>query len=150
MRYYLWLYGLGFLALILGTLIYVLVRPEGSSYLNQHPSFYQHLGLYLSSPSISIVSSLPSLFHVLAFSLFSISVLSRKYAFHSCLFWFVLNAAFEFIQHPKLLQSLDFPGILGAYARGTFDYLDILASFIGACLAFGIVWFLERGRDAEI
>ncbi len=141
-QYSLKLFALGLLALGLGLLIYLVLRPQDSSYLNHYLSFYQFW------PSPPVFNSLPSLFHVLAFSLFSISVLGRNYAFHSCLFWFLLNVAFELLQHP-VLSHLDFPGILGAYARGTFDYLDILVSFIGACLALIINHLLERGRDVS-
>lgn len=143
-RISLWLSGLGLAALSMGTLIYVFLRPEGSSYLNQYYSLYQPL------PYIPFMNNLPSFFHIFAFSLFSISVLGRKYAFHICLFWFVLNVAFELIQHPNLSQNIDFLGILRAYAGGTFDYLDILASIMGACLPFGFVRLLERSHHAEI
>ncbi len=95
---------MGLVALVLGSLIYVLVRPEGSSYL----SCVFHYPLALSLEHFPFINNLPSLFHVLGFSLLTLAVLNNhKYALASCLFWFAINVLFEVGQHSFVVQWLD-------------------------------------------
>jgi hypothetical protein len=133
-------------ALVLGALIYIVVRPGGSSYLSQ----------VLSSPvpaltHLPFANNLPSFFHVFGFSLLTVAALGqRKYTLLSCLAWLVVNVLFEVGQHTFikqfLAQHLALPELLENYfQRGTFDALDIALSSLGALAAYW-VGFGSRSR----
>jgi glycopeptide antibiotics resistance protein len=140
-QFSLWLFTLGFLVLGLGTLIYVVLRPQGSSYLSLYFSFYQSL------PSLPFINNLPSFFHTFAFSLLLASVLPQsKHMLQVCLFWLGLNISFELLQYPGLFETEYLPTILERYAGGRFDYLDMIASALGALAAYGIIWLWQRGE----
>jgi hypothetical protein len=133
----------GLVALVLGSLIYVVVRPEGSSYL----SHFLHFASPVSLETFPFINSLPSFFHVLGFSLLTIAVLGqRKYALASCLLWFVVNILFEFGQHPYFVQWLDASNIevaraVDSYFRfGTFDVMDVILCNFGAVAAFVVAF----------
>jgi hypothetical protein len=133
--------GLGLLALVLGSLIYVVVRPEGSSHLSR----FVYIDLPLSLRGLPFINNLPSFFHVLGFSLLTISVVNeRRYVLASCLFWLAINVLFEFGQHPYFVQWLDTHEIeiipaVNTYMRlGTFDIWDMSLSMLGALTAYGI------------
>jgi hypothetical protein len=141
--------GLG--TLCLGSLVYVVVRPEGSSYLGH----VIHFAFPVSLEHFPFINNLPSLFHILGFSLLTVAVLGEcKYALVSCLFWLGVNLVFEVAQHPYFVQFLDgknseLPRVLDAYVRfGTFDVLDILFSAFGAVLAYAIVMLLGKPRQS--
>jgi predicted membrane channel-forming protein YqfA (hemolysin III family) len=130
--------AVGVAALVLGSLIYVLVRPEGSSYLSQ----IVHWTLPVSLETLPFVNNLPSFFHVLGFSLLTFAILGeRKYALASCLFWLAVNVLFELGQHPYFVQWLDTNEIevaraLDAYFRfGVFDLMDMVLCGVGAITA---------------
>jgi hypothetical protein len=136
-----WLFGLGFLALSLGTLIYLVFRPQGSSYISHYLSFYQ------PELAIPFVNNLPSFVHVFAFSLLLASVLPKgRYVLQVCLFWLGLNVFFECLQYPEIVATEHFPIILKRYVAGTFDYLDIVASAVGAWAAYGVIRVWQRRR----
>jgi hypothetical protein len=133
--------GVGCLALVLGALIYVVVRPEGSSYLNQ--------GLSSFIPGLSyfpFINNLPSFFHVVSFSLLTAVVLAgRKYAVLNCLTWLTVNVVFEVGQHTLvqhfLEHQVELPQLLeGYFQRGRFDVLDIAFSVLGALVAYYVIW----------
>jgi hypothetical protein len=141
--------GVGLAALVLGSLVYVVVRPEGSSYL----SHFLHFGLEIPLRHLPFINNLPSFFHVFGFSLLTVAVLGeRKYALVSCLFWLVVNVLFEFGQHPSFVQWLDATNIgvaraLDACFRfGTFDIFDVCSSLAGAITTycFTLTKFGER------
>jgi hypothetical protein len=141
----LWLFSLGLLALSLGALIYVVLRPEGSSYVNVYFSFHQSL------PHIPFINNLPSFFHVFAFSLLTVSVLGTfRYAFLTCSVWMLLNLLFEVGQHSSVVNALSakaiwLPSILNNYFRfGTFDMWDMVFCVVGAVGAYGLTWLFWR------
>lgn len=132
---------MGLLALVLGSFVYIAVRPEGSSYLSR----VVHFALPVSF-ELPFINSLPSFFHVLGFSLLTLAVLGkRKYALASCLLWLSVNLIFEVAQHPYFVQFLDannieLPRALDTYVRfGSFDALDILFNVLGTVLAYALV-----------
>jgi hypothetical protein len=141
----LWLFTLGLLALSLGALIYVVLRPQGSSYVNLYFSFYQSL------PSIPFINNLPSFFHVFAFSLLTVSVLGTfRYTFLTCSVWVLLNLLFELGQHSSVVNVLSakaiwLPSVLNNYFRlGTFDIGDMVFCVVGALGAYGVTLLLWR------
>lgn len=138
----------------LGVLVYMLDRPAGSAAALPHglsfgrgPSFFGALG-----------GNLPSFAHGFAFTLLTCLVLPPRQApmAAACAFWAIADAGFEVLQLPALAQPLaaalrsadaPWPGleILAAYfANGRFDPLDLLASTLGAFVAFGTATFVIR------
>ncbi len=131
----------GLLALVLGSLVYVVVRAEGSSYLSR----IVHYSLPVSF-EFPFINNLPSFFHVLSFSLLTFTILGeRKYALASCAVWLVINLLFEVGQHPYVTYWLDqgnvlLPIVLENYIRlGTFDVGDVAFSVLGATTAYSII-----------
>jgi hypothetical protein len=147
---------LGGAALAAGMLVYIGDREAGRTMLL--PSMAALHGGPFFGP---LGQWLPSLAHVLAFSLFSAALLARQPAWErgACAFWFVVNAAFEIGQHPQvrgpLVDALEHAFGPGAFARalenyftrGTFDVGDLVAAAIGATLAAGILQRLRAHRE---
>lgn len=148
MRQTLKLTGVGFLALALGALIYVVVRPEGSSHLSQVLSFPISGLTY-----IPFVNNLPSFFHVFSFSFVTVAILGqRKYVLLSCLGWLTVNLLFELGQHALVKQFLAqhftlSPWLENYFQRGTFDALDIAFSSLGAVVASWAIW--QKKQEGE-
>lgn len=137
-------------ALTLGVLVYMLDRPAGSA--AGLPALLE-AGRSGTPPLFGALGgNLPSFAHAFAFSLLSCLVLPRRLApmAAACAFWAFVDAGFEVLQQPALAQpvvaalhqtAIDWPGreALAAYlAHGRFDPLDLLASSLGAMLAFGL------------
>jgi hypothetical protein len=140
---------------MLGALVYVLDRPAGSAVGLPHllafghgPSFFGALG-----------GNLPSFAHGFAFALLTCLLLPprRRWLAAACAFWAVVDAGFEVLQLPALAQPLAaalrhaaWPSLetFAAYfANGRFDPLDLLASTLGAFVAFGVAAFVMRRRQ---
>jgi hypothetical protein len=144
--------GVGFLALVLGALIYVAVRPEGSSYLSKIFSFP-----VAESIHVPFINNLPSFFHVLGFSLLTLAVLGgRKYVLVNCLTWLTVNLLFEVGQHAHiqhfLVNNTVLPKLLETYFQhGTFDVLDITFCSFGALAAYCVIGFKGKVRgEADV
>ena len=140
----------GFLALVLGVLLYITDRsPEHIYFLNESFS------LYVNGQQVFgvIGNSLPSFVHVFAFILFSLSILSgnRRNLYTVCVVWFVMDIAFEISQHPVVsaellplipewFQQVPILDNVSSYLKyGTFDVLDVLAIALGTISAFTVV-----------
>lgn len=140
---------------MLGVLVYLLDRPAGSAVALPHllpfghgPSFFGALG-----------GSLPSFAHGFTFTLLTCLVLPPRLApmAAACAFWAVADAVFEVLQLPALAQPLAaalrhtaWPGhdMFAAYfANGRFDPFDLLASTLGALLAFAAAAHVIRRRQ---
>ena len=142
--------ALGAVSLGLGVLVYALARPAGSvdflpQSLTLHASVWPVIG--------QVAGSLPTFAHTLALCLLSAAVLEsrRVRAGAVCLSWFLVEAAFEVGQHdqvsawliPRIPEWFDQVWWLANsriyFARGTFDYADILLGAIGATLALMVI-----------
>lgn len=152
MRQTLKLTGVGFLALVLGAFIYIVVRPEGSSYLSQIFGFP-----VAASIQFPFINNLPSFFHVFSFSLLTVAVLGeRKYMLASCLTWLTVNLLFEVGQHSLvqhfLVNNTVLPKLLENYFQyGTFDVMDITFCFFGALAAYCVMRFKGKVRgEADV
>lgn len=146
------LVALGGLSLLMGALVYLTDRPTPLSLPlpavapASIPHLFGVLGLWL-----------PSLAHVLAFSLFSAALLAPRagWQYGACAFWLALNAAFEVGQHPQvrgplaesLRHSLGQGPVARAlenyFLRGTFDVGDLAAAALGAAMAAAILYGLR-------
>jgi hypothetical protein len=152
--------ALGMLALVLGGLVYVMDR--GSAPVLIRPWMPQ-------SPGQDVFGAagawLPTAMHTLAFSLFTALALPVGRAWHwgACAFWLLINALFEWGQHPSIAPVLadwiddSLAGTLGSealanyFVHGVFDAGDIVAAAAGALVAgLALHWthHLRRPRHA--
>jgi len=141
----------GLIFLIMGSLIYLLDRshtlfPLIPIQLNftSEIAIFGRMGFYL-----------PSLFHVVAFSLIGISLLRNysKYNLACCLFWVMINLLFEIGQASSVTKFLKdhlfeyqhnaiINNILLFFELGTFDWKDMVSTVIGGFIAYSISWFI--------
>jgi hypothetical protein len=152
---------LGVIFLLAGTLEYLIDRPIGSTYfLYQFKTIHS---FFRNIPDLygSLGMCAPSFFHVLAFSLISMSLFSsRKARISVCLAWFCLEFLFELGQKygsqfaPYLPEWLEKAAIAenlkNFLINGTFDIYDLMAIGLGALTAFLIGELLSRkGENNE-
>jgi hypothetical protein len=142
--------------LAVGTLVYWTDRSPGGATLIPRVSILAGLHLFGA-----LGNWLPSFAHTLAFSLFSAALLTARprSQYGACVFWFVVNAAFEIGQHPQVRNSLTDvlrhgfgPGPVARalenyFLRGTFDVGDLVAAALGAALAAGILQLSHFHRE---
>jgi hypothetical protein len=101
--------------------------------------------------------SFPSLAHAFAFSLLSCLLLPRRLPWiaAACALWAAVNAVFEVLQWPALaqpvaaaLRAAGAPELPAAYLlQGRFDPVDLVASGLGAALAFAVAHRLLLPRS---
>jgi hypothetical protein len=143
---------IGGLALALGLCVYLTDRDPASAALI--PSVAALAGSHFFG---ALASWLPSFVHPFAFSLFTAAALPSRspWRYHACVFWCVVNLAFECGQHPRLSTQLAelLQGGFGPsstarwvsnyFLRGTFDGGDIAAAVLGAVAAAVVVRLLQ-------
>jgi len=136
--------ALGWLALAVGTLVYLTDRSASRAVLI--PAFGAFAGINVFG---AIGQWLPSFVHPLAFALFTAAALPQRSspAYGACVAWCAVNIAFEVGQHPHLNAHLPeaIRGVFGQtpltrfvanyFLRGTFDVGDIVAAILGALAA---------------
>lgn len=135
--------GLSFITLLLGSMVYIFLRPNESIYfidffnLNQlslkmHdiPNWFYNISVGLHTYSMTILSSV-FLKNTVKNSLFL------------AISWILINTFFELIQEPTLRNFIisetstnKFFYLVVNLANGTFDLNDILFTFIGGLLAY--------------
>jgi len=144
--------SIGFLSLFAGLLLYLLTRPPDIYFVSfikgADGSHYWPLPF---SPVIG--GALPSFLHVFAFSLLLGGLMTcRKTGYLIiCCAWLFTNLLFELGQRYSILASELIPkwlegvfilqNIRNYFLKGTFDFLDLLASSVGAVAAY---WVLAR------
>ncbi|MGC3980953.1 MAG: hypothetical protein QM808_06835 [Steroidobacteraceae bacterium] len=143
----------GFALLLTGTLLYLLFRPAGT--LQVLPN---DIGLQLPLPALLrvLTDRLPTLFHTAAFSLLTCAVLDGSRRTHAliCCSWALINIVFEIGQLPMVTNGVanwaahwlaaQLPNeqarfFTRYFLHGTFDFGDLLASGLGAALAWRIL-----------
>jgi len=140
----------GLVLLLLGTGVYLVDRPAGTTMLlpsgwswhQDGASWFGHVGDFL-----------PSFVHAFSFSLFTALLLPRTlgHTAAACGAWALLETLFEVGQHarvaPKLVEALGdtLSGLPGSEAlrryfqHGSFDPADMAAGIAGALVAFVVV-----------
>lgn len=129
--------AIALISLCLGLSYYLLLRPENSTY-----ALPWHVG---ELPLLPFMNSLPSFLHSLAFMLLGGLMVGQKmrYGLSWIAFWFVLELAFEVIQHStveSILMGARVPKIIMLYAQGSFDIYDLLALGLAAFMAVLILF----------
>lgn len=147
--------SIGFLTLCAGFLLYLFNRPSDIYFVSFIKGAENLHSLALPFPA-GIGGALPSFLHVFAFSLLLGGLLAcRKTGYLIiCCAWLFTNVLFEFGQRHSISASQVIPkwfeGIFilentrSYFLNGTFDFLDLLASSVGAVVAF---WVLVRTRQ---
>lgn len=126
-------------ALAAGVAVYVLDRPPGSAYLLPRSAT-----LFSGAPSWfgSADAWLPAFLHVFAFSMLTAALLSasRVAAAGACVAWWAIDSLFELGQHPAVSPHLG----AGYFVRGSFDPAGLLATALGALLAYATLTLICR------
>jgi hypothetical protein len=144
---------IGLTVLLLGTLIYLIDRPPDQTYFVYKSLVNISLHNILPNFFGSIGNSLPSFVHVFSFILITVGLLrcQKRGCIIICTLWFLTDVIFESGQKFKLLSSTMVPDWLGGilflentknyFTRGTFDYFDIIATAIGAIVAYIVLLY---------
>ena len=147
--------SMGAATLALGAVYYLSVRPMAVA-VGLASIDAQRLPLLALA-----LGSLPTMLHVLAFSLLTSSFGSRRAASHAwnCAAWVGINALFEIGQHELVARVLaaKLDSWCGAtiacartgqyFAQGTFDFTDIAAGALGGLLAYKILKYTDRHAE---
>jgi hypothetical protein len=137
-----------------GLLVYVLDRSPAHVYaLSRLASWISSRGARLGA----LGGSLPEFVHVYAFILLTAATAPKRSTVLSiCAFWLLLDALFEFGQHPLLapriaaavpawFQHVPFLDNTASYfLHGTFDYVDLVAIVVGAVFAYGSISVAQK------
>jgi|GEM_PF-3603338 len=144
--------ALGSLALILGALVYILIRPSSNIYfitalnLNEFNLNLSYVPAWLYSVSTGL--------HTFSMVLFS-SIFVNATRFNDLLLvlsWILINVFFEAIQHPDIKDLLYYELIhtdsLGYFidnlSKGTYDSLDILSIIISGIISYFVLLILRK------
>ena len=143
--------ALGWLAL--GILVYAVARPP-TVLLAMPPTW----NLASVTPFSRLLGSVPTLIHVVAFSLLSASIVGAtvRRIIMLCAAWLAVELACEFSQHlvvrawllrhANLIDWLPYVRIY--LARGTFDWGDVLAALLGAAFTAWTLTYHRGDRHA--
>jgi hypothetical protein len=144
----LWLSLVAVCSLLIGGLVYITQRPEGSSYVSSW--------LHLPSPMLwpGLAYNLPSFAHALTFSLLTI-ILLPKAPWQGCAAWLTIETLFELGQHPAVSSRLAeamprYSMLKNFFQHGTFDPLDLLAILLGCLLALVLAIFTLRRHNEQL
>jgi hypothetical protein len=151
--------SIGFFTLFAGLLLYLLTRPSDIYFV----SFIKRVdnSPYWALPfSDGIGGALPSFLHVFAFSLLLGGLMTcRKTGYLMiCCAWMFTNVLFELGQRYPIPASQAIPrwfeGMLilqnmrSYFLNGTFDFFDLLASFVGAVAAYSVL--VRTGQEGRV
>jgi len=142
---------LGFIALLIGSTVYMIDRPSDQTYfIAQSPLT---ISLYNNIPNLFgiIGYSLPAFLHIFSFILITAGLIfgtKRDYPI-ICLFWFVVDAAFEVGQQfndvtshiiPHWFAGIPFlENTKNYFLHGTFDGIDLAAIAFGTMVAYYVI-----------
>ncbi|MBW2606258.1 MAG: hypothetical protein JRD05_01345 [Deltaproteobacteria bacterium] len=154
---------IGILVLLLGTLVYLVDRPPDQTYFVYKSIFDISLHNILPNLFGIIGNSLPSFSHVFSFILITAGLIASKKRGYIiiCLFWFLIDSAFELGQKfdtliidfvPHCFAGVPFFENTGNYfLLGTFSYGDLAAIAIGTIAAYFILTkTMEKRKDVTI
>ena len=147
---------IGSVALWVGLFVYLTDRPVGEIYFiwkaNIPATFFQGF------PDLfrGLGGSLPSFLHVFSFSLLTAGLFPcrRRGWAVLCAVWLFVDCLFEVGQKypawtsamiPRWFEAVPFlENSRNYFFRGTFDYLDLVASVAGAAAACSVLYFTSK------
>jgi hypothetical protein len=149
---------LGAVVLMVGVIFYLLLRDQT----------YFLMSLHIPTMSAAIDAhgfiwgSLPTFVHVISFSMLTASLIkySKINYILVCVFWLMINFAFEIGQKYKVLSQRLVPTSFESipvfkntgdfFSSGTFDINDIGSAFVAAVISFYLLQITsERRKDVE-
>jgi hypothetical protein len=143
--------AVGIVALLLGSLVYLISRSPDHTYFVFKSPIDISLSKYLPDFFGPVGNSLPSFLHVFSFILITAGTVScrKRGCLAICLSWFLVDCGFEFGQQfsawsskivPDWFAGIPFLENTGDYFRqGTFDPLDLGAIAMGAVLSYFVL-----------
>jgi len=149
---------IGFLGLLMGSVIYLIDRPPDQTYfISKSPL---NITLFDSIPNLfgSIGYSLPAFLHLFSFILITAGLIfwNKRAYLIICVFWFILDSAFEVGQefHDATSQIIPdwFAGIPFLentetyFLHGTFDVIDLAAIAFGTMVAYFVISITGKGE----
>ena len=154
--------SIGVVALIFGSLIYLIDRPPDQTYfVFTSPIKFNLLNLHQFLPNlfVSIGNILPDFLHVFSFTLITAGIVScgKRGSLIICLVWFLTDIGFELGQeYPSISLKIIpdwFEGIpflensKNYFLYGTYDIYDIAAVVLGAATASFILLTTIKRRE---
>ena len=139
---------IGFGALLLGALVYIIDRPPGDTYFVSNSNLPISLHYRLPNLFGAAGNSLPDFIHPFSFILITAGILSCSKRGHIIisLAWLTVDLIFEFGQKykgfslkliPECFEGIPFLENSANYFKfGTFDIMDVAAIILGTLLAF--------------
>ncbi|MFV2058240.1 MAG: hypothetical protein ACC707_17380 [Thiohalomonadales bacterium] len=156
------LFVLGFCVLLIGIIYYLLLRPSPQGLIWLLPwldSFPQQTSIISIDTAHRWYYSLPSLLHVLAFSLLTISVIgcSSRNIRLAGFTWLLISCIYEIAQLSIVSETIAtlhpantvLPNTPWLQTRGTFDWNDLFATGIGSAVYFSILRLMIPARDTR-
>jgi len=149
---------LGFIALLIGSTVYMIDRPSDQTYfIAQSPLT---ISLYNNIPNLFgiIGYSLPAFLHVFSFILITAGLIfwNKRAYLIICVFWFSVDSAFELGQKfndvtshiiPHWFAGIPFLENTKSYfLHGTFDVVDLAAVAFGTMVAYFVVSITGKGE----
>jgi hypothetical protein len=149
---------IGSVCLLAGSLIYLIDRPPELTY------FVHRYGIFISLHNIfpgifgHLGDSLPSFVHTFSFILLTAGIAScgRRGCVLIAIVWLFIDSAFELGQQysstalkliPAWFAKIPFlEATEGYFRRGTFDFNDITAVFLGAVMACLVAFITMKQR----
>jgi len=146
---------LGMVALVIGSLVYLVDRPAETSYL-----IPQSLSLFESSTSLfgAIGNYLPTFSHVFAFILITAALSPARHSVYLliCGTWLTIDCLFELAQHsainefiisglPAFITELPLMGYaINYFQNGRYNTLDMLSIIAGVIAAYFVLRMSEK------
>ncbi len=153
---------IGIIALLVGTLVYLIDRPPDHTYFVYSSSI--NMSLYNILPNVfgDTGNHLPEFIHAFSFILITAGLLScrKRGCLIVCFCWFSIDTAFELGQKYSSLSAKIIPDWFGCipflentrgyFIKGTFDIFDIVAIMLGTMMAYLILLLtMKRGETNE-
>jgi len=149
---------IGALALLFGSLVYLVDRPPDQTYFLYSSSI--DISLYSALPNLfgPIGNSLPAFIHVFSFIVITAGLISYRNRGYLiiCLWWLLVDCAFELGQRfsswslkmiPDWFARLPFLENTEAFfLQGTFDSLDLAAITLGSIIAYFVLLATNKRR----
>ena len=150
---------IGVIALLFGSLVYLIDRPPDQTYFVYASSI--NISLYSAFPNLFglIGNSLPAFIHVFSFVLITAGFVScRKRGYLIiCLCWFLVDCAFELGQKfttwslnmiPDWFAGIPLLGNTENYfLQETFDFTDLAAIALGTLIAYFVLLTTSKKRE---
>lgn len=132
------------LLLMIGIGYYLLFRtPIIASYWFGVQEWHSRFGLYT-------LGWLPSFVHQFSFVLLTWIALDKTHESFAIWFWLMVNSLFEFGQILKGEVLGYFPNVIANYFKnGTFAGEDLVAIWIATLIAYGVIKFNKKEKNAR-